>query len=331
MLVRLGILLVTFVALSVMALTRMTQMNDGTYIGPLPALTAEEEDLASELQGHVQYIALMIGQRNFSRFDSLGRTVDYIIGEVRRLGYKPQFQEFEVHGRTLTNIIVEVTGVASHREILVVGAHYDSYLRSPCANASASGTAALLELLKLFKNRPFPRTVRFVFFASGEKPWRGTPDMGSTRYAEQCKQRHENIVGMISLEALGHYSGNEGTQRFPFPLSKAYPTKGNFIGVFGPLSSRRLVESVIEEWTVSSTFPIEGGALPSWFPGVQESDHNSFASQGYPAVLVTDTGRNRYRDIRTNFDTFTRLDYERMARVIFGLKKVIENLGRVGA
>ena len=72
-------------------------------------------------------------------------------------------------------------------------------------------------------------------------------------------------------------------------------------------------------------------SLPGWLPGVERSNHDSFAREGYPAVMVTDTGKSRNKDMRTRFDTFTRLNYEDMARVVSSLKRVIENLARVGA
>ena len=61
------------------------------------------------------------------------------------------------------------------------------------------------------------------------------------------------------------------------------------------------------------------------------SDHEAFAREGYPTVLITDTGRYRYSDIRTNFDTMARIDFEHMARVVSGIGRVIVSLTRVGA
>jgi Zn-dependent M28 family amino/carboxypeptidase len=331
MLLKFGITVVVLLALSAAGVMHMTQMTDAPHAGELPPLTVTEKGMSDRLNAHLDWITIKIGQRNMTRYDAVERTVDYIIAETSALGFKPQRQEFDVQGRTMTNIVVEIAGSASHREIVVVGAHYDSYMRSPCANASASGTAALIELLRSFQGHSFPRTVRVVFFATGERPWGRTEDMGSRHYAEQCRTNNEEIVMAICLEALGHYSDADGTQSFPFPLNLAYPGTANFVAVFGPLASRGLVEKVVASWVSGSTFPLVAGSLPGWFPGVLNSNHESFAREGYPAVVITDTGKYRYSDIRTNFDTMARIDFERMARVVSGIGRVIVSLSRIGA
>ena len=50
---------------------------------------------------------------------------------------------------------------------------------------------------------------------------------------------------MISLEMLGCYSDEPGSQRYPAPLGLLYPARGNFIGFVGNFSSRRLVRRCI--------------------------------------------------------------------------------------
>ena len=72
--------------------------------------------------------------------------------------------------------------------------------------------------------------------------------------------------------------------------------------------------------------PSEGAALPSWMPGIGWSDHWAFFSEGYQALMVTDTAPFRYAHYHEPTDTPDRLDYERMARVVVGIEKVIEEL-----
>ena len=56
-------------------------------------------------------------------------------------------------------------GNTRRREILLVGAHYDSVMGSPGANDNASGVAALLEISRKFAAIEPSMTVRFVAFA----------------------------------------------------------------------------------------------------------------------------------------------------------------------
>ena len=61
-------------------------------------------------------------------------------------------------------------------------------------------------------------------------------------------------------------------------------------------------------------------------PGIGWSDHWSFWQVGYPALMVTDTAPFRYDYYHTPQDTPDKLDFERMAQVVEGLKKVIEEM-----
>ncbi|GAB1541876.1 hypothetical protein NUACC21_45490 [Scytonema sp. NUACC21] len=73
-------------------------------------------------------------------------------------------------------------------------------------------------------------------------------------------------------------------------------------------------------------FPSEGAALIGLIPGVGWSDQWSFWQQGYPALMVTDTAPFRYPYYHTELDTPDKVDYERLARIVAGLERVIADL-----
>jgi len=56
------------------------------------------------------------------------------------------------------------------------------------------------------------------------------------------------------------------------------------------------------------------------------SDHWSFWQVGYPAMMLTDTAPFRYPYYHTAKDTPDKLDYERLARVVAGLDRVLVEL-----
>ena len=89
---------------------------------------------------------------------------------------------------------------------------------------------------------------------------------------------------------------------------------------------RRLVRGVVGSFRRQAKFPSQGGALPGALPGVGWSDHWSFWQVGYPALMVTDTAPFRYPHYHRPSDTPDKLDYERMARVVDGLRAVVEEL-----
>lgn len=67
-------------------------------------------------------------------------------------------------------------------------------------------------------------------------------------------------------------------------------------------------------------------ALPEHTTGIGWSDHASFWSAGYPAIMVTDTALFRYHHYHRATDTPDKVDFDRLARVVAGLGRVTEAL-----
>ena len=131
---------------------------------------------------------------------------------------------------------------------------------------------------------------------------------------------------MLSLETIGYYSDEAGSQSYPFPMNLVYPDTGNFIGFVGNMGSQALVRRSIRAFREAVDFPSEGAAVPGFLPGVDWSDHWGFWQNGYPGIMVTDTAPYRYEHYHTYGDTPDKLDYGRMARVVTGLKATIDKL-----
>src|SRR2546426_59170 len=181
----------------------------------------------------------------------------------------------------------------------------------------------VLELARTFAHERQARTVRFVFFPNEEPPSFPTANMGSRHYATAARARNDQIVAMLSIESIGYYDTEKGSQRYPFPLNLAYPNVGDFIGFVSNLSSRALLHRAIAAFRAHATLPTQGAAAPSWVPGVWWSDHWSFWREGYPAIMIPDTAPYRYPFYHTPQDTPDKVDYDRMARVVHGLTRVV--------
>jgi Zn-dependent M28 family amino/carboxypeptidase len=299
-------------------------MPGESHHGPLPALTPQERDLAARLRAHVETIATTIGPRNIlAHPKQLHRTADWIETTFRELGYEPKRQNFTADGETVCNIDVELRGANKADEILVIGAHYDSVTNCPAANDNGSGVAGTLELARHFRQTSPARTIRFVAFVNEEPPYFHTESMGSLVYARACRARTEKIVGMISLETIGYYSDAPASQKYPPPFNLFFPSVGDFVGFCGSWSSRSFVARVTESFRRHTHFPSQGLAAPDWIPGIGWSDHWSFSKVGYPALMATDTAPYRYAYYHTPDDTPEKLDYEKMARVVTGIAKVV--------
>jgi Zn-dependent M28 family amino/carboxypeptidase len=259
------------------------------------------------------------------------KAAEILDAELRRMGHTVVERSFQLHGETFVNLEVEIPGSGSAREIVVVGAHYDTHRRSPGADDNASGCAVLLELARELRGQPSARTLRLVFFALGERPHLGTDEMGSRAWLRDAEKRGENVVAMLALDSLGVYYDAPSSQHYPFPLNFYYPDQGDFVGFLGNLSSRDMVHTCVRAFRETGRMPAEGLAAPGWVPGVKMSDHASFWRAGLPAVLVSDTMSWRNLNFHDPLDTGDYLDFERMARVVTGLLQVVRRLAMPAA
>lgn len=163
-------------------------MPNSSYSGPFEPLSESENLLRDRLKKHVIMIADRIGERNIWHSNQLDATAEYIEEVLAGLGYEVSTQEFETKGVTVKNLEVQLIGTSQPKEIIVVGAHYDSVMGSPGANDNASGVSALLEIARLLAGDEPSRTVRLVAFVNEEPPFFQTGDMGSRVYASRSHQ-----------------------------------------------------------------------------------------------------------------------------------------------
>jgi hypothetical protein len=287
--------------------------------------------LKGRLRTHVDHLATTIGERNVlgpKAYEGLKKAAGYIRTAWRAQGWSVQEQDYETRGREVWNLFVEKKGTVRPEEILVIGAHYDSCHGSPAANDNGSGVATLLELSRALAKTPTARTLRFVAFTNEEPPFFQTEEMGSRVHASLLGAQREKVVGMISLETMGHYSEVKGSQQYPWPFGLLYPDKGNFIAFVGNYGSQEWVRECVGAFRAESDFPSEGVAAPGFIAGIGWSDHWSFWREGYPALMVTDTAPFRYDHYHTPEDTPDKLDFASMARVVDGLQKALPHLAQ---
>ena len=275
--------------------------------------------LATRLRRHVERLAGKIGERHVLRPAALHAAERYVGESLRALGYEVTRQNYEAQGVDSANLEVVVPGGDRATEIVLAGAHYDTVPGSPGADDNASGVAAIVELARLLRDARPARTIRLVAFVNEEPPFFFWGEMGSKVYARAARARGDDIRVMLSLEMLGCYSDEKGSQGYPPLLGHFYPAQGNYIAFVSNLRSRRALRNVFAAFRDASDFPAEKLAAPALVPGIAWSDQLSFWREGYPAAMVTDTAFHRYRHYHQPTDTPEKLDYARMAQVVEGL------------
>jgi len=332
-LIRIAIFIPSLLLLCIGMGAYMIRMPGKSYKDILPPLTKIEKSYIDQLKHDLKKLGSDIGERNVFIPTKLDEAATFLETSFEKVGYTPKRQTFKVLGENVSNIEVEIKGVSKPEEIVIVGAHYDSILGSPGANDNGSGAVAILALSRYFYGKKLHRTLRFLEFVNEEPPFFQEYEekgMGSWEYARRCRRKNENVVAMLSLETIGYFSDIAGSQKYPPPLNFFYPTRGNFIGFVGNISSRDLTRQAIGTFRNTCKFPSEGIATFEFIPGIGWSDHWAFWKEGYPAIMITDTAPYRYPYYHTKEDTIEKVNYDRLARVLVGLEKVIANLVIVG-
>src|SRR5262249_58770890 len=103
----------------------------------------------------------------------------------------------------------------------------------------ASGAAAVIELARLLRDLDGSagKRIRLAPFVNEEPPYFRTDVMGSLNYARALAQHNERVVAMYSLETIGFYSSEPGSQIYPAPFGLTFPDRGDFAAVVCPFSS----------------------------------------------------------------------------------------------
>jgi hypothetical protein len=298
-----------------------------SHQGPLPPATAEEIELAARLKQHIAAIASE--PHNVDYYPSLEKAAQYIEQTLAAEGYRVTSQPYEVSGSTVRNLeaTIEPAQAGPETKTIVVGAHYDSIQAAPGANDNGSGTAAVLELARLLKDlRPAHTRLRLVLFVNEEPPYFHTGDMGSYRYAQMLAGRNEPVAAMICFDTIGYFSDAPGSQHYPPPFGAILPDRGDFIAFVGMPGSRTLLHEAVASFRRHTQFPSIGGIAPGFIPGIDWSDHWSFAQSGFPAIMITDTAPFRYPHYHRLTDTPDKVDYVRLARITKGFERVLRDM-----
>lgn len=193
---------------------------------------------------------------------------------------------------------------------IIIGAHYDhlglnEHHSSTLANSegqihngaddNASGTAAVLELARMFSNNKAKENANYVFaLFSGEEDGL----MGSKNFAETVKQKYPNPIAMINLDMVGRM--NEHKEMTVGGVGTS-PVFGEMIEKYKPAGLHIAVDS----------------------SGVGPSDHTSFYLKDIP-VLFMFTGT--HEDYHKPSDDENKINYggvELVTQYVFNLANAI--------
>ncbi|SDM85579.1 M28 family peptidase [Polaromonas sp. JS666] len=286
------------------------------------AAPAAQTASAARLEQLVRKLSTDFSNRTFDNGARLEGAAAYLESQLARLGFKVESQRFTAEGRPYRNLVVKLGPDTA--DVTVVGAHYDVAGEQPGADDNASGVAGLLELARLLKGQSFRQRVELVFYTNEEPPFFRTPHMGSAIHARSLAESGKRASLMLSLECIGYFSDEPGSQEHPVRLLNAiYPTTGNFISLVGFYQDGDVARQVKAAMKSASDLPVYSINAPGFVVGVDFSDHLNYWHEGYVGMMVTDTAFYRNKAYHTPQDTADRLDYGRMAKVVEGVRAVV--------
>jgi carboxypeptidase Q len=158
----------------------------------------------------------------------------------------------------VNNVVAEIRGRDLPNEIVIVGAHLDSWHPGTGAQDNGTGVATVLEVARAIKslNRPPRRTIRFILFGGEEEGL-----IGSTAYAKK------HAADMASIDAV--LISDTGAQ-----LSKGW----YLMGREDEKEAMAPIEPLLSGLGAANTSPDTEFLF--------ETDHAGFDVQGVPTLVL---------------------------------------------
>ncbi|MEX2530229.1 MAG: M28 family peptidase [Gemmatimonadota bacterium] len=232
---------------------------------------------------------------------------------------------FDFRGSAHHNVIGELEGVDPAAARVLIGAHVDTVEGTPGADDNASGVAGVLEAARVLSEmgeagwRP-AAPLEFAIFNLEERQ-RLVSRVGSRRWAAARKGQGVRYAGAFIFEMIGFRTFRAGSQKVPVPIRwMDIPRTGHFLACVGDGQSGDLVTTFVEAAEVATpnlevatlTVPLRGWPVPA----TRRSDNASFWSEGWPALMLTDTANLRNPHYHGASDRIETLDFPFMASVV---------------
>ncbi|GJL77055.1 MAG: peptidase M28 [Nitrospinaceae bacterium] len=269
-------------------------------------------------------LAALAHERNpYTAPERLAWSGEYIRKELKSCNLTVRDEKVPFDGMHSLNILGLKKGSDPSSGTFVLGAHYDGVEGTPGADDNASAVAALLEIARCLDRTQLKKSLLFAGFTLEEYGF-----LGSHYFLDQSK--NERFIGMISLEMVGFFNPEPGSQTYPPYLDAAkYPDTGDFIAVVGNEPSAALTHSVADLMKQSvPDLSVERLVVPgkgNQFREVTLSDHSPFWENDIPAVMITDTAFLRNPNYHQPTDTLDTLNLEFMGDIVKATSRFLEH------
>jgi hypothetical protein len=189
---------------------------------------------------------------------------DWLQQRFTSMGYTPVVQTFSAG--TGENILVEKPGVVHPGRKVIICGHYDAMpggpVNAPAADDDGSGTCAVLEAARVLAPFTFENTIVFALWDEEEQG-----KVGSAFYAGVAAANDDTIAAVVNMDAIAYDGDADGLLRIHTrPVANSLAIKDTAL-------------MVNTAYGLNLNIAINN-------PGATYSDHASFWSEGYGAILV---------------------------------------------
>ena len=197
------------------------------------------------------------------------------------------------------NIVAEIPGTDKPDEVVMLGAHFDSWASGSGATDNAAGSAVMMEAMRILKtcNAKMRRTVRLALWTGEEEGL-----LGSRAYVmEHFADRNSMDLKPDHAKLSAYFNVDNGT--------------GKIRGIY--LQGNEAARPIFEKWMMP--FKPEGMTTLS-ARGTGGTDHVSFDEVGLPGFqFIQDPIEYETRTHHTNMDVYERIqaaDLKQMAVIV---------------
>jgi len=185
------------------------------------------------------------------------------------------------------NVTAELPGVTKKEEVVMLGAHLDSWTGGTGATDNAAGCAVTMEAIRILKalNLQMPRTVRIALWTGEEQGLLGSKAYVKEHFADRETMTLKSEYAKLS----GYFNLDNGT--------------GKIRGVY--LQDNDMMRPVFEAWLTPFR---DLGASTITIRKTGGTDHLSFDAVGLPGFqFIQDPAEYATRTHHSNMDLYDRL------------------------
>lgn len=223
------------------------------------------------------------------------KAAQFIQEKLQGYGITTTQQSFSTTGK---NVIGVKPGTQFPNQKYIICAHFDnmpSGATAPGSDDNGSGTAAVMEAARILSQYQFPYTIVFALWDEEEQGL-----IGSAYYANQASAAGDSILGVVNMDMIAFDANNDN--------------KAN-LHVRATAQSMDLYNKMV---ALNSSLGL--GIVPvQKTPGTTASDHASFWTKGYSAILLIEDDDNDfnayYHTVNDKVTYFNQPYYLKMAKL----------------